>query len=87
MDGFLWKIITMYIKNGESKQDKENVPFPLKRLLRGGIEMELRKELKEKVEKATSAEEAKQILEEAGIILNDAELDQVAGGTWRRLPQ
>ena len=37
--------------------------------------MELSKELKEKVENATSAEEAKKILEEAGITLTDAELD------------
>ena len=42
--------------------------------------MELSKELKEKVEQAKSAEEAKKILEEAGMILDDAELDQVAGG-------
>ena len=42
--------------------------------------MELTKELKEKVEKAESKEEAKKILEEAGIILDDAKLDQVAGG-------
>ena len=42
--------------------------------------MELSKELKEKVEKAQSREEAKKIIEEAGVILDDAELDQVAGG-------
>ena len=42
--------------------------------------MELTKELKEKVENATSAEEAKKILEEAGIKLTEEELDQVAGG-------
>ena len=42
--------------------------------------MELTKELKERIERAQSKEEAKQILEEAGIILDDAELDQVAGG-------
>ena len=42
--------------------------------------MELSKELKEKVQNAKSAEEAKKILEEAGITLDDAELDQVAGG-------
>jgi len=41
--------------------------------------MELTKELKEKVEKAQSAEEAKKILEDAGLELTDAELDQVAG--------
>ena len=42
--------------------------------------MELSKELKEKVQNAKSAEEAKKILEEAGITLDDAELNQVAGG-------
>ena len=42
--------------------------------------MELTKELKEKVEQAKNAEEAKKILEDAGVILDDAELDQVAGG-------
>ena len=42
--------------------------------------MELTKELKEKVEKAESREEAKKILEESGVTMNDAELDQVAGG-------
>ena len=42
--------------------------------------MELTKELKEKVEKAKSVEEAKKIIEEAGIKLTEEELDQVAGG-------
>ena len=42
--------------------------------------MQLTGELKEKVEKAESAEETKKILEEAGVVLNDAELDQVSGG-------
>ena len=42
--------------------------------------MELSKELKEKVENATSAEEAKKILEDAGLELTEEELDQVAGG-------
>ena len=51
--------------------------------------MELSKELKEKVEKAESREEAKKILKEAGVELSDAELDQVSGGMsegtgWRR---
>ena len=46
----------------------------------GGIILELTKELKEKVEKAETKEEAKKIIEEAGFILDDAELDQVAGG-------
>ena len=42
--------------------------------------MELSKELKEKVQNAKSAEEAKKILEEAGVELTDTEIDQVAGG-------
>ena len=42
--------------------------------------MELSKELKEKVQNAKSAEEAKKILKDAGVELTDAELDQVAGG-------
>ena len=45
--------------------------------------MELSKELKEKVENAKNAEEAKKILKEAGLELTDAELDQVAGGIRR----
>ena len=42
--------------------------------------MELSKELKEKLENAKTEEEAKKILEEAGVVLDDTELDQVAGG-------
>ena len=42
--------------------------------------MELSKELKEKVEKAENKEEAKKILKEAGLTLDDDEVDQVAGG-------
>ena len=42
--------------------------------------MELTKEMKEKVEKAESVEEAKKILEEAGVKLTEEELDQAAGG-------
>jgi hypothetical protein len=42
--------------------------------------MELTKELKEKLENAESKEEAKKILEEAGVELTDEEMDQVAGG-------
>ena len=44
--------------------------------------MELSKELKEKLKKAESEEEAKKILEEAGVVLDDAELNQVAGGLY-----
>ena len=49
--------------------------------------MELTKELKEKLEKAKTEEEAKKIIDEAkkdikdaGIILDDSELDKAAGG-------
>lgn len=49
--------------------------------------MELTKELKEKVEKAQNAEEAKQTIEEAGMILDDIELDQVAGGMFDGVPK
>ena len=46
--------------------------------------MKLTDELKEKVEKAETKEEAKKIIkeagEEAGMSLSDEELDQVAGG-------
>ena len=45
--------------------------------------MQLTGELKEKVENATSAEEAKKILAEAGVELTEEELDQVAGGGHR----
>ena len=42
--------------------------------------MKLTGELKEKVEKTETKEEAKKTIKEAGMILDDAELDQVAGG-------
>ena len=42
--------------------------------------MELTKELKEKLENVESKEEAKKILEEAGVELTDEEMDQVSGG-------
>ena len=42
--------------------------------------MELTKELKEKLENAESKEEAKKILEEAGMLLTDEELDQASDG-------
>ena len=42
--------------------------------------MELTGELKDKVEKAETKEEAKKILTEVGITLDDTELDSVAGG-------
>ena len=43
--------------------------------------MELTGKLKEQVDKTETKEEAKQTIEEAGMILDDAELDQVSGGT------
>ena len=42
--------------------------------------MKLTGELKEKVEKAASKEEAKEAIAEAGMELTDEELDIVAGG-------
>ena len=42
--------------------------------------MQLTGELKEKVEKAETKEDAKKILAEAGVELTDEELEQVAGG-------
>ena len=46
------------------------------------LAMKLTGELKEKVEKAESKEEAKKTIEEAGVILDDQELDQVTGGMY-----
>ncbi len=43
--------------------------------------MELLGNLKDKVSKAQNKEEAKSIIEKAGMRLTDAELDMVAGGT------
>ena len=58
----------------------------------GESNMELTDKIKEKIENAKSEEEVKTILEnvkggaeDAGVILDDAELDQVAGGA-RALP-
>ena len=42
--------------------------------------MKLIGELKEKVEKAETAEAKKELIEEAGMELNDEELEQVSGG-------
>ena len=42
--------------------------------------MKLVGELKDKVEKAENQEEAKKVIEEAGMELTDEEMDQVAGG-------
>ena len=48
--------------------------------------MKLLGELKDKVEKAENQEEAKKIIEKAGMELTDEELDQVAGGAFGHLP-
>ena len=45
--------------------------------------MKLVGELKEKVEKTETKEEAKKVIEEAGMELTDEEMDQVAGGAPR----
>ena len=42
--------------------------------------MKLVGDLKEKVEKAETPEEAKEIIRDAGMELTDEEMDQVAGG-------
>ena len=44
--------------------------------------MKLVGELKEKVEKAETQEEAKQIIEDAGMELSADEMEQVAGGQF-----
>ena len=49
--------------------------------------MQLTGELKEKVEKTETKEEAKKTIEDAGMILDDAELDQVSGGSRPRNPK
>ena len=49
--------------------------------------MELTKELKEKLEKAKNKEEAKKIIEEAGMELSDEEIEQVAGGGYYYFPK
>ena len=55
--------------------------------------MEFTDKIKEKIDNAKSEEEVKTILEnvqggveDAGVILDDAELDQVAGGLYNHLP-
>ncbi len=46
--------------------------------------MKLVGELKNKVERTENLEDAKKIIEEAGMQLSDEEMDQVAGGViWR----
>ena len=55
--------------------------------------MKFTKKIKDKIDNAKSEEEVKSILkdvkggaEEAGVILDDEDLDKVAGGTHRWLP-
>ncbi|MCR5289940.1 MAG: hypothetical protein K6E51_08125 [Treponema sp.] len=49
--------------------------------------MELTGKLKEDVAKCETRDDAKNKIEEAGIVLNDEELDSVAGGYWVRKPK
>ena len=49
--------------------------------------MEQSKELKEKLENAKNAEEAKKILKDTGVELSDTEMDQIAGGMYERSPE
>ena len=44
--------------------------------------MELTGKLKEEVEKCETREDAKSKIQEAGIVLNDDELDSLAGGLF-----
>ncbi len=62
-------------------------------MLYGGIIMKFTTKLKEKLNSAASEEEKKKIIEqiktdaeEAGIVLDDAELDSVAAGIGVRRP-
>lgn len=48
---------------------------------KGGHMMKLTGELKENVEKAVDKEQAKEIIEQAGMVLTDEEMDQVNGGS------
>ena len=47
--------------------------------------MKLTGKLKEKIEKATSREEALDIFEEAGLILTDDELSRLSGGEIEKI--
>ena len=49
--------------------------------------MKLTGDLKNQVEKAESKEEKKKLIEEAGMELTDEEMDQVAGGAGRIIPE
>ena len=44
--------------------------------------MKLKDKLKEQVENTKTKDEAKAILEDAGLVLTDTELDQVTGGAF-----
>ena len=49
--------------------------------------MKLTGDLKNQVEKAESKDEKKKLIEEAGMELTDEEMDQVAGGDVRIIPE
>ena len=49
--------------------------------------MELTGKLKEDVAKCETRDEAKDKIKDAGVILNDEELDSIAGGIVARRPQ
>ena len=53
----------------------------------GGYNYELTGNLKKQVEKAETKDEKKSLIENAGMLLTDDELDQVAGGLWDGLWQ
>ena len=46
--------------------------------------MEIIGKLKENVEKAETKEEAKEIIKDAGVILDDEDLDKASGGKYFR---
>ncbi len=48
--------------------------------------MELTGKLKEQISNAKNIEEAKGIIKDAGMVLSDQELDEVAGGFGLRAP-
>ncbi len=63
------RVLNQYIEDMYGKESIKEEP-----------NMKLIGELKEKVEKTENKEEAKKIIEDAGMELTDEEMDQVAGG-------
>ncbi len=55
-------------------------------IILGEIKMELVGKLKDEMAQAKDKDEAKEIMENAGMKLTDDELDTVAGGIWMRRP-